>query len=90
MSYPICKVQLSGSDSHVCLDIYGIIYSYSIMVRNILTSFFRYSSMGPMQLTNDMSELVCTYTYHLFRLHFSYLAALLLQTWVLHWVGSNH
>lgn len=62
MSYPICKPQLSTGDSQVCLDIYGIIYSYSIMVRNILTSSFRCSSTGSRQLTNEKLELVCSYS----------------------------
>lgn len=77
MSHPICKLQLSSSDSHVCLDIYGIIYTYSIMVRNILISFSGYRVMGPRQLTNDKRELVCAHTQHLFRMHFNHLAALL-------------
>jgi len=90
MPYPICKVQLSASDSHVFLDIYGIISSYSIMVRNILTSFFRYSPMGPRQLTNDKLELVGTYTQHLFRMLFNLLTGLLPQTCMLHRIASNH
>lgn len=60
--YVIPHMQARAGDSHVCLDIYGIIYNYSIMVRNILTSLFRYSSTGPRQLTNDKLELVCAYT----------------------------
>lgn len=81
MSHPICKLQLSSSDSHVCLDIYGIIYSYSIMVRNILILFSGYRVMGPRQLTNDKWELLCAHTQHLFGMHFNHLAALLLLTY---------